>query len=49
VLAIQANSTTPTYTSTVNLLAGTIYYWRVRVTGTYGTSAWSAVFSFTTP
>jgi hypothetical protein len=39
----------PTYTATTNLLAATTYYWRVKVNGPYGPSAWSATFSFTTP
>ena len=39
----------PTYTRTTNLPAGTTYYWRVRANGPFGPSAWSLVFSFTTP
>jgi predicted phage tail protein len=38
-----------TYTHATNLTAGTTYYWRVRVNGAYGPSAWSDYFTFTTP
>ena len=40
---------TPTYTHTLNLSPNTIYYWRVRVNGSFGPSMWSVTFSFTTP
>jgi predicted outer membrane repeat protein len=40
---------TPTYTATTSLSAGTTYYWRVKVNGPFGPSDWSIVFSFTTP
>lgn len=36
------------YTHTMNLLANTLYYWRVRANGTYGPGFWSSVFTFTT-
>ena len=39
----------PTYVQPTNLLAATTYYWRVKIKGPYGPSAWSATFSFTTP
>ena len=39
----------PIYTMTMNLLPATTYYWRVKVNGPYGPSAWSVTFSFTTP
>lgn len=39
-----------TYTHTKNLLRNVIYYWRVRVNGTFGPSDWSPYFQFrTTP
>ena len=39
-----------TYTHNMNLLRNTIYYWRVRVNGTFGPSDWSPYFQFrTTP
>ena len=47
-LVINKTATMPTFTATANLLPSTIYYWRVNVTGAYGTSNWSAPFSFTT-
>jgi len=40
---------TPQYATLVSLKPGTTYYWRVRVNGSYGPSAWSEVWSFTTP
>lgn len=43
-LSVATNS----YTRTMNLAANTLYYWRVRVNGAYGPSAWSTVFTFTT-
>jgi len=46
---LTANPTLTTYAPGKNLLAHTTYYWRVRANGTYGPSAWSAVFRFTTP
>jgi parallel beta-helix repeat protein/predicted outer membrane repeat protein len=48
-LAINKTVTVPNFTATTSLTAGTKYYWRVRVNGPYGPSAWSGVFSFTTP
>jgi hypothetical protein len=48
-LAINRTVTTPTYTHTLNLTAGTVYYWRVCANGVYGPGTWSVVFSFTTP
>jgi hypothetical protein len=48
-LAINKTVSTPTYTHTLNLAAGTTYYWRVRVNGGYGPGMWSVTFSFTTP
>jgi hypothetical protein len=46
---LNANTVGPTYTSGLNLVAATKYYWRVRATGTYGPSDWSVFWSFTTP
>jgi hypothetical protein len=40
--------TSPTYTPTVNLPVGTLY-WRVKANGPNGPSVWSGTFSFTTP
>ena len=50
-LVFSRTATSPTYTHTANLQAGTTYYWRVRVRGpnTYGPGDWSQVFTFTTP
>lgn len=36
------------YTHTTNLLANTLYYWRVRANGAYGPGFWSSVYTFTT-
>lgn len=43
------SSATSNFTPGSPLLAHTTYYWRVRVEGPFGPSAWSAVFRFTTP
>lgn len=50
-LVFSRTATSPAYTHTANLQAGTTYYWRVRVRGpnTYGPGDWSQVFTFTTP
>lgn len=48
-LVINKSATTPSYTYTLNLTAGTTYYWRVKVNGPFGPSAWSDYFTFTTP
>ncbi|MBI3164782.1 MAG: hypothetical protein HYZ24_08870 [Chloroflexi bacterium] len=48
-LTISTQVAGTTFTPGTNLLSGKTYYWRVRVNGTYGPSAWSVVFSFTTP
>jgi CSLREA domain-containing protein len=50
-LVFSRTATSPTYTHTANLQAGTTYYWRVRVRrpNTYGPGDWSEVFTFTTP
>jgi hypothetical protein len=45
---VSANATNATYTLTTSFSTGTTYYWRVRINGTYGPSAWSVTFSFTT-
>jgi hypothetical protein len=47
-LTINRTVTAPIFTATINLSAGTTYYWRVRVNGPYGPSGWSPAFSFTT-
>jgi hypothetical protein len=47
-LVVNRNVLSPVFIPIKNLNAKTTYYWRVRVTGTYG-SNWSAVFKFTTP
>jgi hypothetical protein len=46
---LNANVTLTTYTPGTSLAAHTKYYWRVRVTGPFGPSDWSVVWSFTTP
>jgi hypothetical protein len=48
---LLVNSTTvdPTYTRLTSLPATKTLYWRVKVNGPNGPSAWSTVFSFTTP
>jgi hypothetical protein len=43
------NSATNGITSPINLPGGMTFYWRVRANGLFGPSAWSTVFSFTTP
>jgi hypothetical protein len=50
-LVFSRTATSPTYTHTTNLQAGTTYYWRVRVRvpNTYGPGDWSQVFTVTTP
>jgi large repetitive protein len=48
-LAINKVVTGTTYTHTLNLSAGTLFYWRVRANGPFGPGLWqSLVFSFTT-
>jgi len=42
------NAPITTYLHIQYLLPNTVYYWRVSAKGTYGTSAWSATFTFTT-
>ncbi|HUH98203.1 MAG TPA: CHAP domain-containing protein [Anaerolineales bacterium] len=44
---VTANPKTTSYTATANLPPGIPLYWRVRVKGTNGPSAWSAPDSFT--
>ena len=48
-LVIFKTIAAPTYTATTSLTAATTYYWRVKVNGPCGPSAWSVTFSFTTP
>jgi hypothetical protein len=48
-VVVNATITPSTYTPGINLPAGTTLYWRVRANGLNGTSAWSTVYSFTTP
>ncbi len=48
-LVVNANTIYSTYTMNKDLLPGKTYYWRVKVNGDNGPSAWSLVFSFTTP
>jgi hypothetical protein len=50
-LAINATIKTPTsnYTATINLLAGKLYFWRVRANGPNGPGLWSATETFSTP
>jgi len=48
-LVINKTVTTPNYIHTLNLTAGTTYYWRVRINGPFGPGAWSLMFSFSTP
>jgi hypothetical protein len=48
ILAVNKTLKVSTYSQPVNLVANKTYYWRVRVNGTNGPSAWSPVFSFTT-
>ena len=47
-LVVSKTVVPATYAHTANLPAGT-YYWRVRVNGPFGPSAWTATYSFTTP
>jgi hypothetical protein len=48
-LLVNSNTVNSTYTMLKNLPTGKTLYWRVRVNGANGPSAWSTVFSFTTP
>ncbi|MEW6029461.1 MAG: InlB B-repeat-containing protein [Chloroflexota bacterium] len=45
---INATVTTSTFTPTINLMADTLYYWRVRTNAVNGPSVFSEVWSFTT-
>jgi aqualysin 1 len=47
-LTYDQSNITGTSTSVANLVAGTVYFWRVNATNANGTSAFSAVWSFTT-
>jgi hypothetical protein len=47
-LVVNKAATASAYTHTVDLLANTLYYWRVRANGTNGPSLWSDGRSFTT-
>jgi hypothetical protein len=46
---VTGNPTVSTFRPGTNLPVGATLYWRVRSTGSYGPSAWSAVRSFHTP
>lgn len=49
-LVLNKTVAASSFTFSTNLLRNTIYYWRVRVNGTYGPSDWSPYFQFrTTP
>jgi predicted phage tail protein len=48
-LLVSSTTVNSTYTPIKNLPAGKTIYWRVRVNGANGPSAWSTVFNFTTP
>jgi len=48
-LAINASLSGTSYTVPADLLPTTLYYWKVRSTGGFGTSDWSPVRSFTSP
>ena len=48
-LLVSSTVVSSTYTPIKNLPAGKTLYWRVKVNGANGPSAWSTVFSFTTP
>jgi hypothetical protein len=48
-LLVNKSAVSSTYTQLTNLPAGKTLYWRVRVNGANGPSAWCIVFSFTTP
>ncbi|MFT3894171.1 MAG: hypothetical protein QM730_21275 [Anaerolineales bacterium] len=48
-LLVNSTTTDSSYTRLTNLPAGKTLYWRVKVNGPNGPSAWSTVFSFTTP
>jgi hypothetical protein len=48
-LVVTGNPASSTFRPGTNLPAGATLYWRVRSTGSYGPSAWSAVRSFLTP
>jgi hypothetical protein len=48
-LLVNTTTVNSTYTMFKDLLPGRTLYWRVRVNGDNGPSAWSSVFSFTTP
>ena len=47
-LVYNQTGITSTNTNVSNLTNNTVYYWRVNATNTGGTSAWTAIFSFTT-
>ena len=46
---VSSTTVASTYTPIKNLPAGKTLYWRVKVNGANGPSAWSTVFTFTTP
>ena len=48
-LLVSSTTVSSTYTPIKNLPAGKTIYWRVKVNGANGPSAWSTVFSFITP
>lgn len=47
-VTLTRNVSVSTATASLNLLPNFTYYWRVRVNGTFGPSAWSPYFTFTT-
>ncbi|MEW6239330.1 MAG: glycoside hydrolase domain-containing protein [Chloroflexota bacterium] len=47
-LSLNATVTGTTYTAAADLVANTLYYWRVRAKGPFGTGDWSLTSSFIT-